>query len=327
MNARERVLNALTGKPVDRPPVGGLITSITREVMEKTGVKDPEFHKHPKDMATIASGCYEFLGLETIKIPFGMTVEADAVGAQIVYGDWFPQVKEPVDEKVLEQEVHLETRGQVPVVLEAIRLLKAKYQGEVAVVSAIVGPVSLLGMLVGFNKAFLTLMDEPQVFQRWMDWAVTIAIQHARLQVQAGADVIQIGDAASSGDLLSPEVYRDVVLPCHQTIAGAIRVPTVLHICGDNTRRLEHIKAAGMDAFSFDEKTDMAEMRKHLKGKVALIGYVPTDLLRNGTPESVRAFSQQCLREGIDMLHAGCALSPHTPARNVRAMVDTVKAA
>ena len=43
--------------------------------------------------------------------------------------------------------------------LEAIRILKERYNGEVAVVSTIVGPLSLLGMLLGFEKTFLTLMD------------------------------------------------------------------------------------------------------------------------------------------------------------------------
>jgi [methyl-Co(III) methanol-specific corrinoid protein]:coenzyme M methyltransferase len=97
MNARDRLLNALTLKPVDRPPVSALITSITLDVMEKTGVNDPEFHKNPQDMAAIAGGCYEILGLESVKVPFCMTVEASALGASVFYGDFFPQVKEKLE--------------------------------------------------------------------------------------------------------------------------------------------------------------------------------------------------------------------------------------
>jgi len=324
MNARDRLLNALTLKPVDRPPVSGLITSITRDVMEKTGVEDPEFHTNPQAMAAIAGGCYEILGLESIKIPFCMTVEASALGAGIFYGDFFPQVKQTIDETILEQELSIENRGRVPVVLEAIRILKERYKEEVAVVSAVVGPLSLLGMLLGFEKTFLTLMDEPQQFRSWMNFATNIGIQHAKLQMQAGADAIQIGEAGASGDLTSPQVYHDFILPCHQRISTAISVPTVMHICGKNTRHLEHIQNAGMDAFSFDEKTDIAALSRHLKGKVARVGYVPTDLLLNGTPEGIYAFSKTCLSD-VDVLNAGCTIPPRTPTENIRAMVAAVK--
>jgi MtaA/CmuA family methyltransferase len=325
MNARERLLNALTLKPVDRPPVSGLITSITLEVMKKTGVQDPEFHKNPRDMAAIAGGCYEILGLENVKIPFGMTVEAGALGAEIFYGEFFPQVKEKLAEKVFEQEVNLENAGQVPVLLEAIRILKEKYRGEVAVCAAIVGPLSMLGMLMGFNKTFLTMMDEPEVFRGWMDFTTNVGIQHAKLLIQAGADIIQIGEAGASGDLIGPQVYRDFVLPCHQKVCAAITVPSLMHICGKNSRNLEYIKDTGMDAFSFDEKTDIADIVKHLKGKTALVGYVPTELLLNGTPEEVHAYSKKCLAEGVDVLNAACTLSPRTPTENVKAMVSAVK--
>jgi len=170
----------------------------------------------------------------------------------------------------------------------------------------------------------LTLMDEPERFRSWMNFAANIGIQHARLQVEAGADVIQIGEAGASGDLTSPQVYHDFILPCHQRICASITVPVLMHICGKNTRHLQHIKHAGMNAFSFDEKTDIAELSRHLKGNMALIGYVPTDLLLNGTPEGIFAFSQKCLRD-VDVLNAGCTLPPRTPTENVRAMVAAVK--
>jgi uroporphyrinogen-III decarboxylase len=79
-----------------------------------------------------------------------------------------------------------------------------------------------------------------------------------------------------------------------------------------------------LDAFSFDQKTDVAELSRHLKGNMALIGYVPTDLLLNGTPEGVYAFSQKCLSH-VDVLNAGCTLPPRTPTENVKAMVAAAK--
>ena len=39
-----------------------------------------------------------------------------------------------------------------------------------------------------------------------------------------------------------------------------------------------------MRGISFDQKTDLQEAVKQLKGRVALIGYVPTSLLLEGLP-------------------------------------------
>ncbi len=61
--------------------------------------------------------------------------------------------------------------------------------------------------------------------------------------------------------------------------------------------------------------------RTHLKGKAALIGYVPTGLLREGSPAEVRAAARQCIAEGVDALNAGCAVAPDTPIDNIKAMI------
>ena len=42
MNTKERFLNALTQKPVDRPPVAAVVTGITVPMMEKANIFWPE---------------------------------------------------------------------------------------------------------------------------------------------------------------------------------------------------------------------------------------------------------------------------------------------
>src|SRR5205085_11769889 len=44
LNAKTRFLNALRGRPVDRPPVAAVVTGITLPMMEQAGVYWPDAH-------------------------------------------------------------------------------------------------------------------------------------------------------------------------------------------------------------------------------------------------------------------------------------------
>ena len=85
MNSRERLLRALRLEPVDRPPVAAVATGITVEMMEKCGVYWPEAHSDAHLLAKLAASIWEFTDIECIKLPFDMTVEVEALGAQVNY--------------------------------------------------------------------------------------------------------------------------------------------------------------------------------------------------------------------------------------------------
>ena len=59
--------------------------------------------------------------------------------------------------------------------------------------------------------------------------------------------------------------------------------------------------------------------------KQILLGHIhPVNVLRNGTPETIRAALQQCIREGGEnyIVGAGCEVPRDTPEANVRAMCE-----
>ena len=97
-------------------------------------------------------------------------------------------------------------------------------------------------------------------------------------------------------------------------------------VCGNITRQLPHLAEVGFRGVSFDAKTDIQAARRHLKGKSALIGYVPTLLLLQGSPDEVRQAVQECRANGVDAVNAGCAIAPDTPQANIQAMIAAAKA-
>lgn len=331
MTPKERMLNALAGKQVDRIPIGGIVTSITAELEDYVEIYFPEAHKDASLMSELASAVYDVFGLESLKVPFCMTVEAEALGSTVDFGDKyvFPQVKEKqqIGREFIEKNRNIDLKNikRIPIVLEAIRRLKKKYKDEVAITSVVVGPMSILGMLFGFNQLFYTMIDDPKLFKELILFVTDVGISYAKLQVEAGTDMIQIGEAGASGDLIGPDTYRDMVLPYHQRLCKGINVPVVMHICGNIEKNLPYIRNLDIAAISIDERTRIDVVKKELEEKVKIIGYVPCQELLGSTPEKIKISTRKCIAKGVDVLNSGCAISPYTPTVNIQAMVNAAE--
>ncbi|HEX7551404.1 MAG TPA: MtaA/CmuA family methyltransferase [Candidatus Methylomirabilis sp.] len=325
MNGVDRFLRVLKQQPVDRAPVVGVTSVVTVDLMRQMGTRWPDAHHDPEQMVRAGAAAHVVCGLESVKVPFDMAVEAGALGADIDYGTdtALPKIRAPrfatPDEFVFGED--LLARGRFPVVLEAIRIARRQYGETVPIISSVLGPFTISGCLFGVETLLIWMIEEPEKLQAAMATATRLVARYIREQFNAGSHVVQMGEPTASGDLISPTQYLEYVAPHHHELAAGTDLPLITHICGNITRHLPHLASTGLRGVSFDVKTDIQAARAHLKGKAALIGYVPTSLLLDGSPEEVHAVARQCLREGVDALNAGCAVAPDTPLDNIRAMI------
>ena len=182
MNAKDRFMKALRLEPVDRPPVAAVVTGITVSMMAKAGIFWPEAHTDPVKLADLAASVWEYGRLECIKLPFGMTVEVEALGAPIDYGtrDTLPtevkHIYDHPDELTIPNDFF--DRGRVQTVLKAITRLRQRYDSEVAIISSIVGPFTLAAKLFGFDNFFVWLVTEPDYIHQIMDSMTDLAIKY-----------------------------------------------------------------------------------------------------------------------------------------------------
>jgi MtaA/CmuA family methyltransferase len=329
MNCLDRFFAALRGQAVDRAPVVGVTSVVTVELMRQVGTRWPDAHHDPEQMARAGAAAHEICGLESVKVPFDMTTEVGALGAEIDYGDdtGLPKIQRPPftlpDEFTVPDD--LTARGRVPVVLEAVRIARERYGETVPVVSSVLGPITLAGCLFGIETLLVWMIEEPEKVHAAMGKAVRLVRAYIGGHFRAGAHAVQVGEPTASGDLISPAQYATFVAPYHRELTAASRGDIIVHICGNISRQLPGLAGAGFRGVSFDAKTDIQAVRTHLAGKCAMIGYVPTSLLLGGSPEAVCAAARRCLEEGVDLLNAGCAVPPETPTPNIRAMVSAAE--
>lgn len=141
-------------------------------------------------------------------------------------------------------------------------------------------------------------------------------------QIEAGADVLCLADHVT-GDLVSPAMYRDFLLPVHQELTERIGCPMVLRICGDTLDRVSYICTSGFDAFHFDSRVDAKAA-----GRISLVGNVnnPETLLR-GTPEEAYKEASYAIDAGVQVIGPECAIPLETPLENLLAIARASKGA
>ncbi|MBI4417578.1 MAG: uroporphyrinogen decarboxylase family protein [Ignavibacteriales bacterium] len=220
--------------------------------------------------------------------------------------------------------------------IEATRVL-VREAGDSALIIARAdqGPFSLSCQLCGMQQ-FMTEIGyggHHEDIHALLRLSTEYVWSFAKLLLEAGAHVVSIGDALASGSLISPATFQEYAFPYQQEVARRVHKhggKLSIHICGQTSTVMNRLAETGTDVVEFDAPTDFREAWKLSHERVCLLGNVDTsDVMAFGTPEMVVTECRKRIDivkpDGGFILSSGCALSPNTPAENIRAMVDAAK--
>jgi len=311
LKPRERFLRALNGEATDLPAVGSPTSLATTDLMAATSCYFPEVHLDAEKMARLAATAFEVLGYDAIAPYFSVVLEAAAMGACVDWGDpgRMPTVQpSPVTGRHLytqPEQIEIPAdfleRRPARTVLEALRLLRGRYGGEVALVGKVFGPWTLAYHLFGLEDTLILVLDDPEKLQRILERLAEITVRFGCAQIAAGADCLTLADHLT-GDLCRAETYRVFLLPVHQRLARQLPAPVMLHICGYTLDRMPDIAASGFAGFHFDSKNEARPAVAAVGGRIRLIGNV------NNPDTLYHAKLEQVDREVADALAAGVAI-------------------
>jgi len=207
--------------------------------------------------------------------------------------------------------------------IEGVRRLAEAMGRTHSVLGWVEGPIAEYGDLRGVENTLMDMIDRPEVFAEACEVIVENAIAFARAQVEAGADMIGVGDAAAS--LISPDMYVEHVLPWEKKLFEGIHeagATVKLHICGNINNTIEHMAKTGADVIDFDWMVPVEKARRLVGDGITLCGnFDPAGVLLQGTPLDVAAAARECLAAGGRrfMLMPGCEVPQGTPEENLRA--------
>ncbi|RMG68029.1 MAG: MtaA/CmuA family methyltransferase [Nitrospirae bacterium] len=333
-NAKERIFRLFNGEEVDRPPCFSGMGNVTTEGLNTLGYKFAATHLDAKLMADAAASTYKLFGFECAVVPFDLCVEAEALGCQInVYAHsediLYPTIKEKVihneEEMDIEIPSDLLSRGRISLVQEAIKILKDDIGEEVPVGTYVLGPFTLAGQIMELNDLLKLSFKKPDKVGQLLDKLADVIIQVAKSYEEVGVDYITVREMGATSDVLSPRVFKNLILPYLQKIFKELQGNTVLHICGKTNDIAPFMMESGTKAISVDQKNDIAETRKKLGPDALIFGnYDPYNVLVTGDEDRVRNTIRECIENGVSAVWPGCDIWPTVPAENMKAMMDEI---
>jgi MtaA/CmuA family methyltransferase len=167
------------------------------------------------------------------------------------------------------------------------------------------------------------LVDRPDWVLELLEVCAETSVKFAVAQIEAGADIIGLGDAVAS--LISPAMYRKFALPYEQRVFNeTTRRGKIgrLHICGNTNKIIAEMAASGAQIIDLDWMVDMEKAAEEFGDHISFCGnFDPVAVMLQGSPADVYSATQECLRKGGNRSFsaAGCEVPDRTQRENILA--------
>ena len=329
MTGRERIQRHLEGKPVDTLPAMPITMMWAADQLGVPYGRYVQDYRILAEAQILVAEKFDFDHVSVISDPAREVT--DLGGAVEFYPDQPPAIIEAgallADKTKL---VHLKipdplAGGRMTDRIQGVALLKEKVGHDKYIEGWIEGPCAMGADLRGINTLMLDFYDDPQFVRDLFAFSVEMEIEFARRQIEAGVDIMGIGDAAAS--LVGPRFYEQFVWPYEKQLIDAIHemgAKVRLHICGDTRFILKPMAQLGADMIDLDYFVPMDQARTEMGSDQVLLGNLdPVRKVRDGTPETVYQALEICYRQTAPryIVGAGCEIARNTPEENIHAMV------
>lgn len=328
MNGKQRILSMIAGEALDALPFMPITMMFAGDC---SGIAYGEYARDYRKLVESQLRIAETFDVDYVSVISDPAREASDLGAAI---EWFDnQPPAIIESRALIEDKTKLARLEVPDPHAGARMsdrvaaaaMLAERAGATHIVEGwIEGPCAMAADLRGVNTLMLDFYDDPGFVGDLIEFVMEMEFRFAKAQVEAGATLMGIGDAAAS--LIGPKLYEQHVYPAECRLIERVRglgVPVRLHICG-NTRRIAGLMSkTGAEIVDLDFLTPMGEARAASGADQVLLGNIdPVRALRDGTPESITAALEECWQAAGPrwICGAGCEVPRGTPHENLLAM-------
>jgi len=355
MFIRNKIISLLKGKLEDFSPLFSGLISVTVPGLEQEGLQFHETHRDAAKMARAAASTYRVSGFGSAVVPLDLYVEAEALGAAVDSREEsekaeFPRVAGFLYERVEDFTAKIRRNdeinnlslgpprpsrsgrgdfvvksGRIPLVCEAIKLLKVDVGKKIVIGAWVPGPFTLLSLLVETGALYMSLRKSAEQVHAALGFLTQVLATVGNAYNAAGADFLTVHEMGGSPGALGPKTFETIVLPHLQALTSALPRPVVLSACGRTNGAMKLLAASGSDALSVDQTNDLLTSRQEVPDVLLFGNLDPVGLISLGTPDEITEAVEGVARSGANAIWPGCDLYPQTPLENLRSLVAASK--
>ncbi|MFP5275771.1 MAG: uroporphyrinogen decarboxylase [Acidobacteriota bacterium] len=335
--AGSRFLRACLRKPVDRTPVW-FLRQAGRYMQEYRDVRKHhtlvEICKQPELAAEVTITAAEKLGVDAAIIFADLLLPLEPMGLDFEFqaGEG-PVVHQPVRSAEDVRLLRTDRAADLDYVARAIQKVAAHFRDRIGIIGFCGAPYTLASYMIegGGSRNYIEtkklMYTDPAAWTSLLDKLVAVLTEYCQLQVQAGAEVIQIFDSWVGS--LSLTDYRAYALEASKRLVQAVQqmgVP-VIYFGVETAGLLSTMAQTGADVIGLDwhQPLDVAWREaghgRAVQGNLDPITlFAPQEILEQRVKEILRAAGG---RPG-HIFNLGHGIVPGTPVENVQAVVKMV---
>jgi uroporphyrinogen-III decarboxylase len=320
LNSRDLTLAAISGTP-KRVPFNPFIMHLAAIV---EGIDYSQVYcRDAEALVSAHIKCARTFGIDHVNVSTDAYREASAWGIEVSFSGHTPVAAKQLSLRDFDSvdEPDLNTAQRIRNRVEAVRLLDAKVGHEQCVIGWIEAPFAEICCLFGLMEV-LKLGRKPDWNDRikaLMKRVLPVQLEFAKMQIEAGADIIGAGDSAVSQ--IGPKRYEEACLGATQELFRSIgkHVPVLYHVCGDNSAvdkegrdMLKLLASSGASVLDIDYQVDLSNAKSKIGEQICIRGNTNTNLLGNRLhgPEEVAGEVTRTIESGKPngryMFAAGC---------------------
>lgn len=336
---RERFLAACRCQPVDRPPVW-LMRQAGRCLPEYRALKEQhtflELVQTPELAVEVTLQPIRRFDFDAAILFSDILVIAEALGQKYHFRETGGigmdfAVRSAADIARLDDAALPE---RLSYVWEALRRLKQALAGRTALIGFAGSPWTLANFMIeggsspAFDQALAMVRNEPDLYARLAEKLARAVARHLRLQIEAGAEAVQIFDTL--GGQAPAELFEATSGKWLRAIVAELgnRVPVIVFAKGVH-HAWPALAGTGATVLGVDHAVRLRDVSGQVPANVALQGNLdPTLLLTD--PEQVTA-ATRAIRDEMrgrpgHIFNLGHGVPPAAGLENIAALVDTVRA-
>jgi MtaA/CmuA family methyltransferase len=330
MNGRERILALIEGGAPDSLP---LMPITMMYAADQAGVSYREYVTDYRTLVRAQILTARKFDIDHVSCISDPAREAADCGAEIQFFDDQPPAIVETRALLADKKALATLRAPNPLGggrmtdrVSAAALFRKEVGGEKLIEGWIEGPCAEGADLRGINALMMDFIDDPAFVRNLFEFVLEMEVRFARAQVEAGVDIVGIGDAAAS--LVGPQIYEEFVFPYQRKLVEAVHglgSRVRLHICGNTTPIVAGLGRLGCEIIDLDWMVSLERARGIMGPGQVLAGNIdPVAVLRRGTTELVNAGVRECQRQAGPryIVAAGCEVPRGTPEANLFALRD-----